>query len=312
MDNRHGSFPIYIDILTSKTITLDVRISDKIEDVKRKIHEMEYISPNLQRLFFQGNELKDESKTLWDYNIKEERTLQLKALLHYIAIANTRDAVKMIAEYPSEDISSHTKYARHVLKTIPEGTRTQIVELTGEGKQFISKVEDDICFICLADQHAERRVVFAFLDDINSRFTDMHGDTVNAIHTFGLQNSFESILKERLVFFNEHPHEAMQNADVIGQTLKMQHNNIEGVQSAIVDVVERGDMLQNLEEKAELLDQQATRFEKKTIDLKKAFWWRKVKSILLGTFLSSFILLVIAMWLCGGLTFYKCSSRHRR
>ena len=69
MDNRHGSFPIYIDILTSKTITLDVRISDKIEDVKRKIHEMEYISPNLQRLFFQGNELKDESKTLWDYNI---------------------------------------------------------------------------------------------------------------------------------------------------------------------------------------------------------------------------------------------------
>ena len=140
----------------------------------------------------------------------------------------------------------------------------------------------------------------------------MHGDTVNAIHTFGLQNSFESILKERLVFFNEHPHEAMQNADVIGQTLKMQHNNIEGVQLAIVDVVERGDMLQNLEEKAELLDQQATRFEKKTIDLKKAFWWRKVKSILLGTFLSSFILLVIAMWLCGGLTFYKCSSRRHR
>ena len=103
----------------------------------------------------------------------------------------------------------------------------------------------------------------------------------------------------------------MQNADAIGQTLKMQQNNIETVEATIVDVVERGDMLQNLEEKAELLDQQSTRFEKKAKGLKNAFWWRKVKSVLFGTFLSSLTLLVIAAWLCGGLKFEKCVKKDK-
>jgi vesicle-associated membrane protein 7 len=158
---------------------------------------------------------------------------------------------------------------------------------------FHYMVSDGLTYLCMADQEFPRLVSFQFLEDIRTRFKATYGDRGKTAIALSLNSDFQRVLQQQMERYNN------MKTDKV-QKVKEEISAVKDVMIKNIDkVLERGEKIELLVGKTEVLDQHAVKFKKQSRQLKNSMWWKNVKLILVLVLLVLVIIYVIIASQCG-------------
>lgn len=162
-------------------------------------------------------------------------------------------------------------------------------------------VENRITYLCMCDESTKRRLPFNFLEDMKQRFTDTYGERAHTAIAFAMSNDFGKIIQKQMEFFNS------SSADSFAQV----NNKLDDVKNIMVKniemVLERGEKLELLVDKADKLQSEAFKFERQSKSLKNAMYWRRIKLFALIFFVVALLIWILSAIICD-IDYSKCKN----
>ncbi|KAI8053730.1 synaptobrevin domain-containing protein [Syncephalis plumigaleata] len=204
----------------------------------------------------------------------------------------------ILAEHTSSN-GNFTTVTQHILEKIPEEDSKLTYVYDRYLFHYIS--QNGLVYMCMADDAFGRRIPFAFLEDIKTRFTSLYSnDLINSAIAYGM-NEFSKVIAERMDFYSNSP-----NADRFRQV----QGEIEQVKDVMVQnierVLERGERIDLLVDRTDQLNQAAFTFRKRSTALKRAMWWKNVKLMMMLALVVLFFVYFIVSAACGFPTWQEC------
>jgi len=179
-----------------------------------------------------------------------------------------------------------------ILKNLPKGNKK--VSYTHEKYNFHIIIEDGVIYLCMASQDFQRRICFAFLEDIKNQFLSRFVGSWAKANAYALDEEFKPVLKKQMEYYS--------NGTNTDRILKVR-KEIDEVKSIMVEniekVLERGDKIELLVEKTDTLSHESFTFHSKSKDLKRHMWWKNFKiTLILFLVVLAIIYFIIAAF-CG-------------
>ncbi|CAI8586700.1 unnamed protein product [Vicia faba] len=182
--------------------------------------------------------------------------------------------------------------ARQILEKIPGANDTH-VSYSQDRYIFHVKRTDGLTVLCMADENAGRRIPFAFLEEIHQKFVRAYGRAVLSAQAYGMNDEFSRVLSQEMEYFSSDP-----NADRINR-LKGEMSQVRNVMIENIDkVLDRGDRLELLVDKAANMQGNTFRFRKQARRFRSNVWWRNVKLTI--------ALIVVLLLIAYGVLAYVC------
>ncbi|CAN1290057.1 Vesicle-associated membrane protein 711 [Linum perenne] len=108
-----------------------------------------------------------------------------------------RDQV-ILAEFSTAQTKASHNIAREVLNKIPQGDHDTSLSYSYDRFIFHVKRIDGVIIICMADDVSQRRMPFAFLEDIHGRFVQTYGKAINSAAAYAMNDDFSRVLSQEM------------------------------------------------------------------------------------------------------------------
>ncbi|KAG7673336.1 hypothetical protein KSW81_006550 [Nannochloris sp. 'desiccata'] len=181
----------------------------------------------------------------------------------------------ILAEYSSSILGNAGVVSLQILEKINASNGERLSYLVG----------DHIAF--------NRRVPFAFLEDVRIRFTTAHGSAAANAAAYSFNQTFAPILQERAAYHNNPSNDTVSR--VTGEVNGLREVMVENIER----VLERGDRLELLVQKTDELSDSAFVFKRGATTLKRDMWYRNIRTSVYVVLLIILGLYILAALICG-------------
>jgi len=208
----------------------------------------------------------------------------------------------VLAEYTSSGLTGNfSTVTRVLLKKIPkeDGKLSYIYDKY----IFHYMVSNELTYLCMTDRDFPRVIAFQFLENIKSLFISTYGDRGKTAIAFAFNADFQRVLQQQMDRCNSTKEDKVARVrDEIDQVKNVMIQNIE-------KVLERGEKIELLVDKTEILDQHAFKFKKKqSRNLKRSMWWKNAKLMIVLFIIFVAVFMIVLATACGGIKLPKCQS----
>jgi len=163
--------------------------------------------------------------------------------------------------------------------------------------------EGGYTYLVMADDSVGRRMPFAFLADLQRKFTSLPSSSSTSTPAYGLQGSFSPIIAELMETYNTSPptDELTRAQTELNQVKDIMVQNVE-------QILSRGERIELLVDKTDNMATQATAFRRGARSVRRQMWWKNTKIIILSVFVGLVLFWILLAQFCGaGLN--HCSSK---
>ncbi|EFJ35612.1 hypothetical protein SELMODRAFT_80138 [Selaginella moellendorffii] len=205
----------------------------------------------------------------------------------------------VLAEYASVPGNAHT-IARRILENFPPGGDSRMSYSQDRHIFHVMRL-DGLVFLCMASETFGRRIPYAFLEDIHTRFTRTYGRAGQTALSYAMNDEFSRVLHQQMDFFSNDP-----NADAINR-VKGEITDVRSIMVQNIDkILERGDRLELLVDKTAHIEDNAFRFKKQARKARHAQWMQTLKLSACLALVILVLIFVVVTFFCGGITFQSC------
>ncbi|KAJ1449410.1 synaptobrevin-domain-containing protein [Pelagophyceae sp. CCMP2097] len=216
----------------------------------------------------------------------------------YVAISR---GVNVLAEY-TRHTGNYETVTRLLLRKIGDGG-ARVAQIRYDEHIFHYQILDGITYLCMTDESAKSRLPFAFLADVADTFRAAYGERAQSAIAFEMNEAFAPLLRRKVDCYLH-----SDEADIMSSV----RAKIEETKDVMVDnidrILERGEKIELLVDKAEHMSQQAFRFERSAKSLKRAMCCKRAKIYAFGVFVLGLIVFFCTALACGP-TFARCRKR---
>ena len=190
----------------------------------------------------------------------------------YALVAKNDDQV--LCEY-TEYKGNFEQISRTILRKIQKNSRGGLTYDESYNLSYIN--ENNLTYLSMSDAKYPNEFIFSYLEDIQSKFKEKYTQTqIDEALSYSFNTEFKDVLKGKLEYYNS---KAEKSKDSINK-LKESIVETKGVLLNSQDILgQRGDKVNLIVEKADLLRMDSNSYLENAQKLKKYIMWRRIKQL---------------------------------
>lgn len=155
--------------------------------------------------------------------------------------------------------------------------------------------EGGFTYLVMADDSAGRRMPFAFLTDLQRKFTSAPSSSAASDSpAYSQQGSFGPVIADLMHTYNTAPppDELVRAQTELNQVKDIMVQNVE-------QILSRGERIELLVDKTDVMAGQATAFRRGARTVRRQMWWKNTKILALSVVVGLVLMWILAAQFCG-------------